>query len=134
MSKISVTYGDPIPKSIGRCADELADVRALGIAMGKEVALVKKREGELRDHIIENLSVGDDSGAAGKKYRAQIKVDIKATVTDWEDLYDYIVEHDRFDLLGRSVTQKAVKDMWDNNDKVPGVEKINVKTVSITKL
>lgn len=134
MTKISITFGDPIPKSIGRCADELADVRALGVAMGKEVALVKKRESELRDHIIENLSTGDDTGASGQKYRAQIKVDIKATVTDWEDLYDYIVEHDRFDLLSRSVGQKAVKDMWENDDKVPGVDKINVKTVSITKI
>ena len=63
MAKISITAGDPIPKSLGRCADELADVRALAVAMGKEVAAVKKRESELRDHLIESLSAGDDSGA-----------------------------------------------------------------------
>ena len=67
MSKVSITAGDPIPKSLGRCADELAEVRALAGAMQKEVAAVKKRESELRDHIIENLSTGDDTGASGKK-------------------------------------------------------------------
>ena len=134
MPKISITAGDPIPKSLGRCADELADVRALAVAMGKEVAAVKKRESELRDHLIESLSAGDDSGAAGAKYRAQIKSDTKATVTDWEPLYDYVVENDRFDLLSRSVSQKAIAEIWEAGNKIPGVDKINVKSVSITKI
>ncbi len=109
-------------------------MRALANAMQKEVAAVKKRESELRDHLIDNLSAGDDTGASGKKYRAQIKTATKPTVTDWEPLYDYIVEEDRFDLLGRSVNAKPVAEIWESGETVPGVDKITVKSVSITKI
>lgn len=134
MARISITRGDPIPRTIGRCADDLADVRQLRLAMQKQVDAVAKRESELRDHIIDNLSVGDDTGAAGKKYRAQIKTDTKPTVTDWEDVYDYIVDNDRFDLLQKRLGDKAIAEIWDEGEQIPGVEKITVKSVSITKI
>lgn len=132
--EVSITRGDPIPKSVGRCADEYAEVRELRLAMQKEVDTVQKRESELREFIIENLSSGDDTGAAGLKYRAQIKIDIKPTVKDWDKVFDFIVENDRFDLLQKRVSDKAIKEIWGENETVPGIEKINVKTVSITKI
>lgn len=131
---VSYTKGDPMPKSLGACADELKVVQALRLAMKKETDAVQAREIEISEHILEELATGDDTGASGLKYRAQVKVSVAASVENWEDVYDYVAENDRFDLLGKSVQQKAIKAMWEEGATVPGVSKINVKKLSITKL
>lgn len=126
--------GAPLPESIGRCADLYAETREMRLAMQKVVDAVAKREAEIREHIIQHLEASDDTGAAGLKYRAQIKKDTKPKVEDWEKVYDFIVEADRFDLLQRRIADKAVKDMWEEGEEVPGVGRIHVPSVSITKI
>jgi len=131
---ISLKVGAPLPKSLGRCADAYKEVKAVRLDMDKDVKMVKARESEINEYIIDNLGKSDLTGAAGLKFKAQIVPGIAGTVIDWELLYDYIVENDRFDLLNKSLNQKAVKEMLDAGDKIPGVEKINTKKLSITKV
>ena len=126
--------GAPLPKSIGLCADLYSDVRALRLAMEKEVEAVQARESEIRNHIIDNLSKSDDTGAAGKRFRAQIVMKVTPKATDWPKIWAYIAETQRFDLVQKRLGEKAVADMWEAGEAVPGVEKMNIPTVSITKI
>lgn len=132
--KLSYKFGAPLPKSLGICADHLKAVGNLRLLMQKDVDEVKKRETEISEHLIEHLSASDDTGVSGKKYHAKVESKPAATADDWELIYDYIVENDRFDLMGKSLNQKAVKEMWADDEKVPGVKKINVKKLSLTKV
>lgn len=132
--KEGYTKGAPMPKTIGRCADLYAEVRELRLAMQKEVDEVAKRESEIREHIISKLSKSDDTGASGLRYRAQIKTKTKPRAADWEKVYDFVVEHDRFDLLQRRLSDKAVMDMLEDGEEVPGIERVHVPEVSITKI
>lgn len=134
MKKVSLTLGAPLPKSLGRCADAYHEIKELRLAMQKEVDAVKARETEIYKHLVDNLSASDDTGVAGRRFRAQIKSSEEPTVTDWDDLYDYIYDHDRFDLLGKTIAKKAVKEMQEAGEKIPGVGKVTVKKVSITKI
>lgn len=133
---LSYDKGDPIPENLGIVADHLKEVQALRLEMDKQVKEVKDRESELRDHLIDNLAVdeNDDTGASGLKYRAQITTSEKATVDDWELVYDFIANKDRFDLLGKSLNQKTIDALWEAGKKIPGISSIIVKKVSITKL
>lgn len=125
--------GKPIPKSLGAVADQLKEVSELRLLMAKEVDIVKDRETELKEHLIENLST-DDTGVSGRKYHAQVKTKPQATVDDWEKVWDFVVEKDAFHILGKSLNAKAVSEIWDNGDRIPGVSKINAKTLSLTKV
>ena len=126
--------GTPLPASIGLCADEYARVRQLRLAMEKEVEGVKARESEIREHIIANLSKSDDTGAAGKHYRAQIIVQVKPKLADWAALCKVIQETGRFDLIQKRLGEKAVEDLWADGFDIPGVECMNIPTVSIAKI
>lgn len=126
--------GTPLPESVGLCADLYSEVRELRLEMQRHTDAVRARETEIREYIIANLSKSDDTGAAGKKYRAQIVTRQQATVRDWDSLWSYIHTHKRFDLLQKRVSDKAVKDMWEAGEAVPGVEKFNSVDVSITKI
>lgn len=126
--------GGPIPASIGRTADLYSDVRALRLAMEKEVERVKARETEIREYIIANLSKSDDTGAAGLRYRAQIVVKTVPRAADWSAIHKYVQSTGRFDLLQKRLGETAVKDMWEAGEQVPGVEAVRVPDVSIQKL
>ena len=132
--KQTYTVGAPLPKSIGLCADLYSEVREIRLAMQKHVDTVKAREAEIQDHIIANLSKSDDTGAAGKKYRAQIVTKPVPTLRDWDAFTKYVVENQRFDLLHKRIADKPVKDIWEMGETVPGVEKFNTVSVSITKI
>lgn len=129
-----LAVGSPLPKSIGLCADLYSDVRALRLMMEKEVEVVQARETEIKNHIIDNLSKSDDTGAAGKRFRAQIVMKEVPQIADWAVFTGYVLEHDRFDLVQKRLGENAVKDMWEAGEDIPGVAKFNTPTVSITKI
>lgn len=126
--------GDPMPKSIGLCADEYSAVRALRLAMEKLVESVKARETEIQEYIIVNLSSGSDTGASGLKYRAQIVKKDAVHIKDWQAFTGYVLENDRFDLLQKRLSDKAALDLFADGVDVPGLEKMKVPKVSITKI
>lgn len=129
----SLKVGKPLPKSLGQCADFYHEVKELRLAMTAEVAIVKARETEIQEHIIDTLPVGD-KGAIGQKYKAVVTSDEKPTADDWDKIYAYVKKRDRFDLLGKSLNAKAIQEMWDNDEKVPGVKVFHAKKLSITKI
>lgn len=134
----ALALGGPLPKSLGRCADLYHDVRELRLAMEKEVEAVKSRETEIQEHIINNLSKSDDTGAAGLRYRAQVRSETKPQVNEleggWKAVWSFIAKNNRFDLLQKRLAEKAVADMWDAGEEVPGVAKVHVPKLSITKI
>jgi hypothetical protein len=136
MDELSPRYqkGHRMPKSIGLCADEYAHVRELRLSMQKVVDAVAEREREIREHIIDNLSKSDDTGAAGKRYRAQVVTKPVPQVKDWPALWQHILRTRRFDLLQKRLAERAVKDAWEEGSEIPGVEKFNAVEVSITKI
>lgn len=126
--------GAPLPGSIGLCADLYAEVRELRLAMQKHVDEVKARESEIREHIIDNLSKSDDTGAAGKRYRAQVVTKLKPALRSWDDFTAFVKAAGRFDLLQKRINERAVLDMLEGGEAVPGVERFNAVDVSITKI
>lgn len=132
--KIEYQTGSELPKNLGECADLYAEVRELRLAMQKHTDAMKERESEIREHIISNLSKREETGAAGRRYRAQIVLKTVPTIKDWNVLTNYVRESGRFDLLQKRVSDTAVKDLWEEGNEVPGVEKFQNVEVSITKI
>jgi hypothetical protein len=130
----NLIVGSPLPPTPGRCADLYHDVRELRLAMEKEVAAVQARESEIRDHIINTLAASDDTGAAGLQYRAQIIVKAKPRVADWNAFCEWVASTKRFDCIQRRTSDKAVMELIDEGSVPPGIERMQVKDISIVKI
>lgn len=132
-----LAVGAPMPKSLGRCADLYHDVRELRLLMEKECEAIKARETEIQEHIIRTLPKGD-TGASGLRYRAQIKSETKPQVDEakggWPAVWAFIKKTDRFDIIQKRLGEKAIADMWENGEEIPGVAKVHVPKLSITKI
>lgn len=136
--------GGPLPVSMGRCADLYHDIREIRLAMEKEVAEVKARETEIKEHLIGNLDKGEDTGAAGLRYRAQVVTKRKPIISadvaaypegGWGVFCSWIRKNDRFDMLQKRLSDKAVMDWQEENGRgIPGLEMMRVPDLSITKI
>ena len=142
--------GGPIPANLGRCVDLYHDVRALRLAMEKEVKDMMGREAELKLHLINTLSKQDDKGAVGLRYMAR-RVDKTAfsfakAQTDemeqevegsggWQRFTAWVRQTGRFDFLQKRIGEAAVKDMLEQTGQLPpGIEKITVPDLSVVKV
>lgn len=125
----------PLPENLGECIDEYKDLNELRLAMQKEVDAVKKRESALQEHLLQNISKQNKKGEFGTHYKAQVKQKQTIRVADWDKFFPFIKENDRFDMLQKSIAQKAVKDFFEETEKLPpGTEKMQVPWLSITKI
>lgn len=133
--------GSALPQSMGRCADLYHDIREMRLAMEKETEEIKARETEIQEHIIATLSTGDDTGAAGLKYRAQVVVKPKPRLLTgeggdgWGIFTSWVRKNDFFNMIQKRLNETAIQEWSDAERRMPpGVERVNVKTLSITKI
>lgn len=134
MMKPEYAEGAPLPASVGMCADLYSEVRELRLAMQKVVDNVKARENEIKEYIIAELPKSQNTGAAGKRYRAQIVTKIVPTLKDWDAFTAYVKTNDRWDMLYKRIADKPIKDIWEEGGEVSGVERFTAVDVSITKI
>lgn len=132
------TIPKKLPRSMGTCADLLYDVRQARLAAEKWAAEVKAEETRIVNHIIDNLDKREDTGAAGSRYRVQIKPDRKWRVNpeQWEKFYAWVAKKNRFDLLQKRLSETAVAEVMQlpAKQQPPGVEPFDALKLSLTKV
>lgn len=123
------------PRTMGKCADKLYELRQKRLAMQKEVDEVAAEEKALKAHIIDNLPKSQASGIAGKTARVTVVTKEEPQVKDQEAFRKYMNHTKRFDLANKlRPSAPAIRDMWEEGKDIPGVEKFNVVTVSLNKV
>lgn len=126
------------PESLGACVDLYHEVKELRLQMEKQLAGgVKALENALQEHLIANLSKSDDTGIAGRKYRAQVVMSrkVKVIADQWGILHSWIRKNDRFDILQKRLNETAASDWVDENKRLlPGTEIINIPGLSVRKI
>jgi hypothetical protein len=124
-----------MPESLGACVDRYRDLRDLRLAMEKEVAVVAEKERAAKAHILQSLTdQSGTTGVAGERFRAQRIERRVPAVTDWPAFYKWIAEGSRFDVLQRRLANKAITDLWEADEDVPGVEARVSVDLSVTKI
>lgn len=125
-----------LPKSMGACADLYYDARQARLDADKISAALKVEEVRIMNHIIDNLSK-ETTGAAGKHHRVQVVTKPKHRVVPekWDAFYAYVAKNKAWDMLQKRISEDAVAERVNNSRaKIPGVEKFNAVTVSLTKV
>lgn len=129
--------GNPLPTSIGRCADLLHDVQELRLKMEREAKEIEDRESEIKAHIIASLSTKDDTGASGLKYRVQVvpkRIPI-LMAEGWGGFTSWMNKHDRFDFIQKRLSEKPIMEFEGEMKRLPpGLEIMNNKKLSLTKI
>lgn len=123
-----------IPKALGAAADLLYDIRQQRLEAQRVVDALQAQETEVKEHIINTLPKSQAEGVTGKKCRVTIVTKPVPQVQDWDAFYAYVKKHGAFDLLQRRLTETAVRERWEANQKVPGVVEFKAVTLSVNKV
>lgn len=123
-----------VPSSIPEAVDLYYQIRTERLAMQKKTDELQEKESALKSYLIEALEGEDSRGMAGRVARVEVKDKEQPTITSWSDAVKWIAATDSWDCLQRKLSDKAIKERWENGEEVPGVGKIAVKTLSLHRV
>jgi len=124
-----------IPKQLGAVADRLYTVKNTRLDAEKHIAALQALEVQLKNFLIDNLPKSMADGVTGKLVNATITKRPVPTVVDMEKFLAYCRKKQNADMLKVTYAPvlDAVRARWDDNVAVPGIDKFNVVSVSLTK-
>lgn len=105
-------------------------VEAVRLAMQKETDRVKSFETLLETSIIDEVPT--DQGIVVDGYSFVTKAKAKPTLKDFGKVFAWAVANDRPDFFQKRLADKAVMDT-ENWHLIPGIERFNAKSLSVTK-
>ncbi len=119
--------------SIGNMIDSLYDLRQQRLNLQKQVDALKEQETALREAILFELDMNGLAKASGSHATAGVTLAIQPSVEDWDAVYGFIKQHERFDLLQKRLSTTAWRELVDEGVHVPGTFVTEVRDVSLTK-
>ena len=123
------------PKSLAVCADKYYELRQQRLKMQKEVDALAEMESAYKNHLIDNVPKSKATGVQGRIANATIVTNEKPRVEDPEAFRKYMNRTKRFDLANKlQPSAPAIREMWEAGKTIPGIEKFNLVTVSLTKV
>ena len=123
-----------VPKTLGACADLYAEVRDARLAQENVAPALEEQEKFLKAYLIDNLPKSQAGGIAGKFAQVTIVRKVEPRVENWDDLYKFILKTKDFSVMGRTLSKKAIEELWAAKKVVPGVGTFDVVTLSLHKL
>lgn len=119
--------------TLGEAIDTLYQARAARLAKAKEVKELQATEAAAKLKVLRLLGEAGLEKASGKLATAGILTEDVPYVKDWDALYGYIKENDRFDLLQRRIGVVAWRDLFKDGVLIPGTEAGVDTDLSLTK-
>lgn len=105
---------------LGQLADRLEATKDKRIAADKVAATLRTKENALKAELIELMEVNNLSSAGGKSAVISRITKTRAQAGDWNELYEFIREHDAFDLLEKRLRTPSVLLRVEDGIEVPG--------------
>lgn len=107
-------------------------MRAQRLQADKVAASLKEQEELLKEHLIVSFRSQGVSALGGKAGTVKMKITEEPNPENWTQIYEYIKEHDAFELLHKRLGSEAVKELWAEGIEVPGVGKREVAKLSVS--
>lgn len=118
---------------LAKAVDDYDMAREARLAADKVAADLKKKENDLYNFLIDNISKSDASGVIGKRKCAKVVTRTEPTPESWDKVFAYVKKTNSFDLLQKRLSAPAVRERWEDNREIPGVGRIQVVSISLTK-
>lgn len=128
-----------VPTAKGRplaaVVDDYYTMREERYALQRKADAMKKNEEALKEAILKELRASrNTTGISGKVASVQLVTKEKVIAEDWGLIHDYILKNDAFDLVQRRLSDEAVKSRWELGESVPGVNKLKIQDLSVSKV
>ena len=118
---------------LGHLIDALYNLRAQRLEMSKKVDALKAQEILMREGVMTKLDELGLSKASGEVCTSSITQSTDPVANEWSEIWNFIVETERFDLVQKRLSAPAWRGLLENGILVPGTESIVIRDLSLTK-
>lgn len=111
-------------KDIGKLTDRLFDLKE---KKSETNATLKELNEDIRLVEVELLDEMHKQGlykAGGLRGGVYISRQVVPKVINWDEFYDYILEHEYLHMLERRVSRKAYQEQYEDGQDVPGIDPV----------
>ena len=119
--------------TLGATIDALYSLRQMRIEMARKVDEMKGQEAAMKREIMEVLDETGLGKATGAVATCGIMTSVVPVIEDWDTIYAWIRENDRFDLLQKRISVTAWREMALDGTVVPGTAVDEARDISLTK-
>lgn len=120
-------------EQLGSLIDAVYALRAKRLEMARAVDAIKAEEESRKYQLLELLEKYGLAKASGELATVGRVHKIEPLVANWEEVWDYIKENDRFDLMQRRLSAPAWRELEEGGTLVPGTVRQDVYDISLTK-
>ena len=111
-------------KDIGKLTDRLFDLKE---KKSETNAVLKELNEDIRQVEVELLDEMHKQGlykAGGLRGGVYISRQVVPKVVNWDEFYDYVLEHEYLHMLERRVSRKAYQEQYEDGQDVPGIDPV----------
>ena len=111
-------------KDIGKLTDRLFDLKE---KKADTNAVLKELNEDIRQVEVELLDEMHKQGlykAGGLRGGVYISRQVVPKVVNWDEFYDYVLEHEYLHMLERRVSRKAYQEQYEDGQDVPGIDPV----------
>lgn len=123
------------PKSLALCADKYYKLKQERLELSRKLRAMEEEERAYKNHLIDNVPKSKATGVQGKVARVVIVTKDEPIVEDQDKFRKYLNRTKNFYLAQNlKPSAPAIKEVWEDGKKVPGIGSHRVVTVSLTKV
>lgn len=118
---------------LGQLIDSYYEKRQERLDKERFIKELKEEEQNLKFAIMDVLRDSGLKKATGAMATASIRSVTVPVVEDWDLVYPYIVQNNRFDLLHKRISTTAWRELHEDGVEVPGISALEDEDLSLTK-
>ena len=124
---------EPTFEQLGSLIDSLYNLRAQRLDLARKVDALKAEEETRRYQLLEMLQKYGLAKASGLIATVGQVHKVEPLVSDWDEVWGYIKETNRFDLLQKRLSAPAWRELEEGGILVPGTVRQDIFDISLTK-
>jgi predicted peptidase len=101
--------------------------------LATEVEETNAEKAQLESDLMEFMASTGTTQLGSSMGTATMKVSTKFALSNWDQFIKYVVETESFDMLQKRISSKAVGERLAAEEEVPGIQGVQVYSVSIRK-
>lgn len=120
--------------TVGSLTDAMSTVREARRALSEEDKKLSAEYSNLEKSLLELMDAEGIGKCTGKKATASISESIQFNITDWDSFTEFMRKKKWFHLVQRRISAPSVREIFEKQGAVPGLEPFSKREINLRNL
>lgn len=133
-ASVAAQVATKLVPTIGNMIDTVHALREEKRALEAEIKVIEGKYTAMEEQIMQRFEEQGIDASRGSAASCSISTSVVGNSTDWEAFCAFVKKKNYFHLLQRRMSDPALRELWEQNVTIPGVEKFMKKKLNVRSL